>query len=121
LDPATTDCHGCKKKTIFTNNATNSKVPLFQSPNIPLGVVRGYVSSSTSKQSDRKLRGQASSSTSKPSDRNLKYEKSAHLPATEIEEGKKGLVDDPVALSTVRSSVVVEETKKEPASMIFLY
>jgi outer membrane usher protein FimD/PapC len=61
----------------------------FQSPNIPLGVVRGYVSSSTSKQSDRKLRHQASTSTSKPSDRNLKYEESAHASATKIEEMKK--------------------------------
>jgi hypothetical protein len=57
LDPAT-DCQKCKKYNIYEQCDRFNTSTFSQSPNIPLDVVRGYVSSSTSKHYERNLRRQ---------------------------------------------------------------
>jgi hypothetical protein len=101
-----------KKYNIYEQCDRFNSSLFFQSPNVPLDIIRGYVSSSTSEQSGRKLRRQAFFSSVNPCNTDSKCPVSTQAPATtESSESTK-------VPSTTKSSKVavtqLAEMIKEP-------
>jgi hypothetical protein len=108
-----------KKYNIYEQCDQFNSFLFFQSPNIPLDVVRGYASSSTSQRCDRKLKRQAFVSRVEPCDLNLKCPAASTEAPSTTESTKSAAIEHEEQSATAIYSKLeapqLEEMIKEPA------